>query len=92
MMTKVIAVSDEAYSRLASIKGEKSFTKVILELTEKRKDISEFFGIWKGTMSDEQAEEWKREIKESRKRFFDKGYLRELKERGEKKKAKGGKG
>lgn len=86
-MTKVIAVSDEAYERLAILKdNKKSFTKVIMELTEKKGDISDLFGVWKETMSDERAEQLKKEIKESRKRFLDKSYFRELAERDKTKK------
>lgn len=46
-MTKIISVSDEAYERLKRIKGDRSFTKVVLDLTErKRRKLSDFAGIW----------------------------------------------
>ncbi len=72
-MTRQIAISEEAYERLSKLKeNRKSFTKVILELTdEKSRDISELFGAWK--MSDLEAERLKKKIKESRKNLFSKG-------------------
>ncbi|MCL5404613.1 MAG: antitoxin VapB family protein [Candidatus Marsarchaeota archaeon] len=47
---KTIMLSDEAYKKLASIKGSKSFTKLVLELVDKVKgvklaDLDKFFGI-----------------------------------------------
>ena len=73
-MTRQIAISEEAYERLSRLKeGKKSFTKVILELTEKKsKDISDLFGAWK--MSEAKAQQMKKSIKESRKHFFDKRH------------------
>ena len=73
-MTRQIAISEEAYERLSKLKeNKKSFTKVILELTDKKKsDISDLFGILK--ISDARAKEWKREIAESRKNWYTKGY------------------
>lgn len=75
-MTRQIAISEEAYERLSRLKdNKKSFTKVILELTEKTgKDISDLFGTWK--MNESKAEHLKKAIKESRKNFFNKGYSR----------------
>jgi len=51
-MTKIISLSDEAYARLKALKGDtKSFTKVVIELTEKKentpKKLSDYAGIWK---------------------------------------------
>ena len=70
-MTRQIAISEEAYERLYRLKdNKKSFTKVILELTEKEsKDISDLFGAWE--MSETKAQQMKKSIKESRKHFFD---------------------
>ncbi len=47
---KTIMLSDDAYKKLASIKGSKSFTNLVLELVDKVKgvkltDIDRFFGI-----------------------------------------------
>ncbi len=50
-MTKVISLSDEAYERLKRLKkGKKSFSKVVLDLTEKKdqKSILDCMGAWKG--------------------------------------------
>ncbi len=49
-MTKIISLSDEAYARLKALKGtDKSFTKVVIELTEPKKPklLSDYAGIWK---------------------------------------------
>ncbi len=76
-MVKVISLSNEAYGRLKALKGEKSFSEVVVELVEenktKKKNIMDFFGIWS-----EDADEWeaiKRRIYEDRK----KAKLREVK-------------
>ncbi|MBN2013803.1 MAG: antitoxin VapB family protein [Candidatus Altiarchaeota archaeon] len=48
-VTKVISLSNAAYSRLSSIKGKKeSFSDVVMKITEKKKPITEFAGKWKG--------------------------------------------
>ena len=69
-MTKLIAVSEEAYARLAKLKGkEKSFTKIIIELTEKRKsDIMEFFGALK--MDKKEVRKLKSRLEKERKTMF----------------------
>jgi len=33
-MTKIISLKDEAYHRLKKMKGDKSFTEIIMDLTE----------------------------------------------------------
>lgn len=47
-MVKVISLSNEAYSRLKNIKNDKSFSEIIIEITNERgnsKDsINNFFG------------------------------------------------
>lgn len=67
-MTKMISVSDDAYRKLASIKGNKSFSKAILELTEKPspKSLLEFVGIWK---NDVEAGRKAEEVYKERKRW-----------------------
>lgn len=69
-MTKLIAVSEEAYARLAKLKkGKESFTTVIIELTEKKKgDIMEFFGALK--MSKDEVKRLKTRLKKERKIMF----------------------
>ena len=70
-MVKVISLSDEAYTRLKSMKGQHSFSALVLDLAEvrakKKRSIMDFYGIWK-----ENAEEWKtieKKIYEDRKKF-----------------------
>jgi predicted CopG family antitoxin len=72
-MAKLIAVSEEAYSRLSKLKGkDKSFTKIIIELTEEKKtDISDLFGAL--NMSPERVKALKETIKEERKGMFARG-------------------
>lgn len=72
---KTIMVSDEAYEKLAAIKGKKSFTELVSELVEKTKgtkfgDIEMFFGI----MSEKDAEERRRFIARYRKNFKARSY------------------
>lgn len=73
-MVKVISLSNEAYGRLKALKGERSFSEVVIEeIVEKksRKDIMEFFGVLKRT------EEWnkiKNKILEDRKKFKTRTY------------------
>ncbi|MBS3075292.1 antitoxin VapB family protein [Candidatus Pacearchaeota archaeon] len=75
-MVKVISLSNEAYEKLKAIKNGKSFSEVVVELVDCRKNkknLSDFFGIWK-----EDSDEWgkiKKEIYEDRK----KAKLREVK-------------
>lgn len=50
-MTKVISVSDDAYSALFGLKNEgESFTDVITHLTKgaSKKSVSSFAGAWSG--------------------------------------------
>ncbi len=72
-MAKLIAVSEEAYSRLSKLKGkDKSFTKIIIELTDKKKtDISDLFGAL--NMSPEKVKALKETIREERKGMFARG-------------------
>jgi predicted CopG family antitoxin len=69
-VTKLISVSEEAYSRLAKLKGkEKSFTEIIIELTEKKKsDFMEFFGALK--MNKNEIKKLKSKLKKERKTMF----------------------
>lgn len=66
---KTISLSDEAYEKLASLKGKgESFTDVVLRLCSKtpRKPLSSFAGAWNMTEEEEKrvfgeiAELWKR--------------------------------
>lgn len=74
-MVKVISLSNEAYEKLKELKGEGSFSEVVLELTEnkKKKNIMELAGVWIN-----EADEWeeiKKKIYGDRKKF----KLREVK-------------
>ena len=74
-MVKVISLSNEAYARLAALKGAKSFSETVISLTEAKpkKSIMEFFGALK-----DRSKEWgeiEKRIYEDRKKF----KLREVK-------------
>jgi len=48
MPTKTITITEEAYERLRREKMEgESFSEVIIRLTERKRGIDEFAGIWK---------------------------------------------
>ena len=50
-MTKVISLSDEAYSTLKSLKKDKeSFSEIVIRIAvnEKKRPISDFAGKWEG--------------------------------------------
>jgi len=65
---KTIMISEGVYRKLNEIKGNKSFSDIIEELIEellslRRKKLEKYFGI----LSEEEAEELEKEIKEIRK-------------------------
>ena len=65
---KTIMVTDEAYEKLASLKGSKSFTVTISELVDRLKknnvkDIMQFAGI----IDDDEAEELQKVVARIRK-------------------------
>ena len=67
-MVKVISLSNEAYERLKVLKREKSFSELVMELTNnKKKDIMELAGAFKD--SADEWEEIKKKIYEDRKKF-----------------------
>lgn len=66
---KTIIVKDDVYRKLNEIKGNKSFSDIIEELIEeslslRKKKLKKYFGI----LSEEEAEELEKEIKEMRKK------------------------
>lgn len=69
-MVKVISLSNEAYEKLKALKDGKSFSDVVVELTENKgkvRDLSRFAGAFK-----DNADEWekiKKKIYEDRKKF-----------------------
>jgi len=65
---KTIMIRDDIYRKLNEIKGDKSFSDIVEELIEellslRRKKLEKYFGI----LSEEEAEELEKEIKEIRK-------------------------
>ena len=75
-MVKVISLSNEAYEKLKSLKGNKSFSEVVVEIVDDRKtkkrSIMDFAGIWK---DDNEWDAISKKIYEDRKKF----KLREIK-------------
>ncbi len=74
-MVKVISLSDEAYRRLKAIKGNRSFSEIVIDITSdgKKKDIMKFCGLWRD--DSKYWENFKKEIRKSR----DRAKLREVK-------------
>jgi len=67
---KTIMIRDDVYRKLNEIKGNKSFSDIIEELigeslSLRKKKLEKYFGI----LSEEEAKELEREIKEMRKRI-----------------------
>jgi predicted CopG family antitoxin len=58
-MVKVISLSEEAYGRLKSIKGNRSFSEIVIEIAPKKKNIMELAGAF-----EKNSEEWERIEKE----------------------------
>tara|TARA_Y100000310_G_scaffold213377_1_gene214331 strand:+ start:146 stop:391 length:246 start_codon:yes stop_codon:yes gene_type:complete len=67
MGTKTISIMDDVYELLARHKraGE-SFSDEIRREFAKKGNIMEFAGAWKGLVSDEEAEQMKKRIREIR--------------------------
>ena len=69
-MVKVISLSNDAYNKLKSLKGDNSFSEVVIHLVEERKsskeEIMRFFGAWAKDKAE--IEKIKKELKEDRKR------------------------
>ncbi len=68
-MVKVISLSNEAYGKLKAIKGDRSFSEVVVQITEtkKKKNLMNFAGAFA-----DNAEEWKaieKKIYEDRRNF-----------------------
>jgi predicted CopG family antitoxin len=74
-MVKVVSLSNEAYFRLNALKGDKSFSELVLEIIDKKrknkKSLNDFFGIWAGR--DKEIDTIKKLIEEDRKNFRLKG-------------------
>jgi len=66
MGTKTITIMDDAYELLKQEKaGNESFSDVIRKVIPKKKSIWDFVGAWKD-MSDEEAEDFHKFIRELR--------------------------
>lgn len=66
MVTKTITIKEEAYNKLKALKGERSFSDLIIDLAEEKQvDLSESRGLW----SDSDREEIEEKRKEFRKDF-----------------------
>jgi len=66
---KTIMIREEVYRKLNEIKGDKSYSDIIEDLIEeslslRKKKLEKYFGI----LSEEEAEELEREIREMRKK------------------------
>ena len=68
MTTKTIAIMDDAYNLLAQRKHEgESFSEVIRRVMGTKTDIMKFAGAWEN-VSEKDAEDMKRNIRELRKK------------------------
>ena len=66
---KTIMISDDAYNKLSSLKGNRSFTEVISDLVERqRKAKYESIKKFLGVIQKEEADDLQESIKETRKR------------------------
>ena len=67
-MVKVISLSNEAYSKLRALKGDKSFSDVVIHLVEEKKgrkgDLMRFFGVW--SKDKKELEKIKKTLEEDR--------------------------
>ncbi|MEK6922004.1 MAG: antitoxin VapB family protein [Nanoarchaeota archaeon] len=67
MATKTISIMDDVYERLVALKRtDESFSDELRRLTETKGNIMEFAGIWKD-MSDKDADEMKKVIRNAKK-------------------------
>ncbi len=62
---KTITIADDVYYELVKMKGNKSFSEILRELIgKKKKGNLDVLMIAFGTMSEEEAKEFEREMKE----------------------------
>ena len=55
-MVKVISISDDVYARLKNIKGEKSFSEVLIDLLNSEKGNPKLLEKYFGILSHEEAD------------------------------------
>jgi len=78
MGTKNISIMEDVYRLLLARKiANESFSDVIRRELKRKKNIMEFAGAWKDLVSDKEAEDMKKTIKEFRKNSL-KGVLRRI--------------
>lgn len=65
-MTKVISISDDAYNKLKMLKNDKSFSQIIVELSENKNNNDLF--LFAGSLTGEEAGKIKNEIYGERKK------------------------
>jgi predicted CopG family antitoxin len=64
MATKTITIKEEAYDRLKALKDGKSFSDLIIDLTEDRDvDLSKSRGLW-SNIDEEKIEKKREEFRE----------------------------
>lgn len=57
MATKTITIKEEAYNRLKALKGERSFSDLIIDITQEEDvDLSKSAGLW-SDIDEEKIEE-----------------------------------
>ena len=66
-MVKVISISDDVYTRLKNIKGEKSFSEVLRDLLNSEKGNPKLLEKYFGILSHEEADKLENETNEGRK-------------------------
>ena len=66
MTTKTITIKEEVYHKLVALKtAEESFSDEIERILERKRDIMDFWGVWKD-MSEEETMQLKQEINKRR--------------------------
>jgi len=73
-MVKVISLSNEAYEKLKNVKGDRSFSELVIDMHERlssskvyrKGEIMKFCGIWK---DDDEWDKIAKILEEDRKKF-----------------------
>ena len=66
MATKTITIKEKVYHKLVALKStEESFSDEIERILERKRDIMDFWGVWKD-MSEEETMQLKQEINKRR--------------------------